>query len=38
MKYPVLASLAPLQAGFGSQAEFDRLLETVLAGIRDTGR
>ena len=38
MKYPVMASLAPLQAGFGSQAEFDRLLETVLAGIRDTGR
>lgn len=37
-KYPAMASLAPLQADFGSQAEFDRLLEIVLAGIRDTGR
>jgi AcrR family transcriptional regulator len=37
-KYPAMASLAPLQADFGSQAEFDRMLETVLAGIRDTGR
>lgn len=34
-KYPTMASLAPLQADFGSQAEFDRMLETVLAGIRD---
>ena len=37
-KYPTMASLAPMQADFGSQAEFARMLETVLAGIRDTGR
>lgn len=37
-KYPTMASLTPLQADLGSQAEFDRMLETVLAGIRDTGR
>jgi len=34
-RYPTMASLAPLQADFGSQAEFDRLLETVIAGIGD---
>ncbi|GAA2378788.1 TetR/AcrR family transcriptional regulator [Dactylosporangium salmoneum] len=32
-RYPTLAALAPRQAGFGSQAEFERMLETVLAGI-----
>ncbi|GGM79894.1 TetR/AcrR family transcriptional regulator [Dactylosporangium sucinum] len=31
--YPTLAALAPLQAGFGGEAEFERTLETVLAGI-----
>ncbi|MEV0405120.1 TetR/AcrR family transcriptional regulator C-terminal domain-containing protein [Actinoallomurus sp. NPDC050550] len=33
--YPTMAALAPLQADFGSAAEFDRLLDTVLSGIRD---
>ncbi|GAB3969045.1 TetR/AcrR family transcriptional regulator C-terminal domain-containing protein [Actinoallomurus acanthiterrae] len=33
--YPTMAALAPLQADFGSAAEFDRLLDTVLGGIRD---
>ncbi|MBO2464613.1 TetR/AcrR family transcriptional regulator [Actinomadura violacea] len=33
--HPVMAALAPLQADFGSPAEFDRLLDTVLSGIRD---
>jgi AcrR family transcriptional regulator len=37
-KYPTMASLAPLQADFGSQEEFDRTLETVLAGIGTAGR
>ena len=37
-QYPTMASLAALQADFGSATEFNRLLETVLAGIRDTGR
>lgn len=37
-KYPTMASLLPLQADFGSQEEFERTLETVLAGIRDTGQ
>lgn len=32
-RYPTLAALAPLQTGFGGQAEFERMLETVLAGI-----
>lgn len=36
-RYPALASLLPLQAGFGSPAEFGRLLETVLAGIGAMG-
>jgi AcrR family transcriptional regulator len=31
--YPNLAALAPLQAGFGGEAEFERMLATVLAGI-----
>ena len=34
--YPTLASLSPLQAGFGGDAEFERLLETVLSGIAAT--
>ncbi|WP_431040532.1 TetR/AcrR family transcriptional regulator [Streptomyces sp. P1-3] len=33
--YPTMADLAPLQAGFGSMAEFDRILDTVLGGIQD---
>ncbi|WAL65924.1 TetR/AcrR family transcriptional regulator C-terminal domain-containing protein [Amycolatopsis cynarae] len=33
-EYPAMAALAPLQAGFGSREEFDRMLETVLGGIR----
>ncbi|MGW0180967.1 TetR/AcrR family transcriptional regulator [Nocardia sp. NPDC003345] len=33
-RYPVLASLGPRTAGFGSVAEFDRILDTLLAGIR----
>ncbi len=33
--YPTMAALAPLRADFGSAAEFDRLLDTVLSGIRD---
>ncbi len=37
-KYPTMASIAPLQADFGSPAEFDRMLETVLAGIRTARR
>jgi len=31
--YPTLAELAPRLADFGSEAEFDRMLDTVLAGI-----
>lgn len=37
-RYPTMASLAPLQADFGSRAEFDRTLETVLAGIATAAR
>lgn len=33
--YPTMAAFVPLQAGFGSLAEFDRVLDTVLAGIRN---
>ncbi|MEV0245100.1 TetR/AcrR family transcriptional regulator C-terminal domain-containing protein [Nocardia sp. NPDC050712] len=33
-RYPALAALAPQLADFGSVAEFDRLLDAVLAGIR----
>lgn len=36
-EYPSLAALAPLLAGFGSEAEFERLLDTVLAGIGSRG-
>ena len=32
-QHPTFAGLAPLQAGFGGDAEFERLLETVLRGI-----
>ncbi|MBT2206958.1 TetR/AcrR family transcriptional regulator [Actinomadura sp. NEAU-AAG7] len=32
--HPTLSDLTPLQADFGSEAQFDRLLDTVLAGIR----
>lgn len=35
--YPAMASLAPLQLDFGSLEQFDRMLEIVLAGIRDRG-
>ena len=31
--YPTLAGLAPLQSGFGGDAEFERMLESVLRGI-----
>jgi hypothetical protein len=31
--YPTLAALAPLQAGFGGEAEFERMLDVVLFGI-----
>ncbi|MFE9389031.1 TetR/AcrR family transcriptional regulator C-terminal domain-containing protein [Streptomyces sp. NPDC006784] len=31
--YPALAELAPRLAGFGSETEFDRMLDTVLAGV-----
>ena len=33
--YPAMAALAPLMADFGSLAQFDRMLDAVLAGIRD---
>ncbi|WP_436776426.1 hypothetical protein [Yinghuangia sp. YIM S09857] len=33
--YPALTAVAHFQADFGSAAEFDRLLDTVLCGIRD---
>ncbi|WP_242908585.1 TetR/AcrR family transcriptional regulator [Actinomadura terrae] len=32
--HPAMVALAPLQADFGSEAQFDRLLDTVLAGIQ----
>lgn len=35
-RHPTLARLAPLQAGFGGDAEFERMLETVLEGIAAT--
>jgi hypothetical protein len=35
-QYPTLARLAPLHAGFGGDAEFERMLETVLEGIAAT--
>ncbi|MGW5670792.1 TetR/AcrR family transcriptional regulator [Micromonospora sp. NPDC003776] len=35
--YPALAALAPLLAGFGSEAEFERMLDMVLVGIRSRG-
>jgi AcrR family transcriptional regulator len=34
--HPTLADLAPLLADFGSAAEFDRMLDAVLGGIRDS--
>ncbi|WP_329204200.1 TetR/AcrR family transcriptional regulator C-terminal domain-containing protein [Streptomyces sp. NBC_00683] len=33
--YPAMAALTPLMADFGSLAEFDRMLDTVLGGIKD---
>ncbi|MEU0631447.1 TetR/AcrR family transcriptional regulator C-terminal domain-containing protein [Streptomyces sp. NPDC005989] len=33
--YPAMAALSPLMADFGSLTEFDRMLDTVLAGIKD---
>ncbi|MFI5772071.1 hypothetical protein ACIA74_26780 [Streptomyces sp. NPDC051658] len=33
--YPAMAALSPLVADFGSLTEFDRMLDTVLAGIKD---
>ncbi|MCT2546654.1 hypothetical protein [Streptomyces atratus] len=32
--YPAMAALSPLMADFGSLTGFDRMLDTVLAGIR----
>ncbi|GAA3509563.1 TetR/AcrR family transcriptional regulator C-terminal domain-containing protein [Georgenia daeguensis] len=32
-QHPTLAALAPLQAGFGDQAEFERMLGTIVAGL-----
>lgn len=33
--YPAMTALSPLVADFGSLTEFDRMLDTVLAGIKD---
>lgn len=33
--YPAMAALSPLMADFGSLTEFDRMLDAVLAGIKD---
>ncbi|MET8684753.1 TetR/AcrR family transcriptional regulator C-terminal domain-containing protein [Streptomyces sp. NPDC004732] len=33
-EFPAMAALAPLMADFGSLAEFDRMLDTVIAGIK----
>lgn len=35
--YPSLAALAPLLAGFGGEAEFERMLDTVVGGIASRG-
>ncbi len=35
-RYPTLAALSALQAGFGGEAEFERMLEAVLCGIAGT--
>ncbi|MFF8716452.1 hypothetical protein ACF07T_34235 [Streptomyces sp. NPDC015184] len=35
--YPALAELAPQMADFGSEAEFDRMLDTVLMGVTQAG-
>jgi len=37
-RYPAMASVAPLLTGFGSAAEFERLLDTLVAGIVDRAR
>ncbi|WP_280444973.1 TetR/AcrR family transcriptional regulator [Nocardia brasiliensis] len=34
-RYPTMAALAPRMEDFGSTAEFDRMLDAVLGGIRD---
>jgi AcrR family transcriptional regulator len=34
-RYPMMAALAPGMADFGSVTEFDRMLDAILAGIRD---
>ncbi|RDI50135.1 TetR/AcrR family transcriptional regulator [Nocardia mexicana] len=34
-EHPTMATLAPLMADFGSQTEFDRMLDAVLSGIRE---
>lgn len=34
--YPAMAGLVPLLSDFGSMAEFDRMLDVVIAGIRDS--
>ncbi|MFD0024789.1 TetR/AcrR family transcriptional regulator [Streptomyces sp. NPDC058382] len=33
--YPAMAALTPLMTGFGSLTEFDRMLDTVLGGIKE---
>lgn len=37
-RYPTMAALTPFSADFGSLAEFDRMLDAVLGGIRDRAR
>jgi hypothetical protein len=34
-RYPLMAALMPSMSDFGSVAGFDRMLEAILAGIRD---
>ncbi|MFF3395047.1 TetR/AcrR family transcriptional regulator C-terminal domain-containing protein [Streptomyces sp. NPDC002669] len=36
--YPTLAELMPRMADFGSEAEFDRMLDAVLTGVAQAGR
>jgi AcrR family transcriptional regulator len=37
VRYPTMAALTPSMADFGSAAEFDRMLDAVIDGIRDSG-
>jgi AcrR family transcriptional regulator len=36
-RYPILAALAPIHRDFGTEEQFDRMLEVVLDGIRQQG-